>query len=150
MQFFDTKSLDKYREILFGPSLMEIGWEIFRWVPYIRWYKKTHPNKKIIAVTREDRLDLYFDAVDETDDAIEAMEHQNDIQPLYTGGTIFHTFLGERMENAESCKRLVKKIAYNTKIPYFTITPTFSVCPVHGYVPGEYETCPYDIATPVG
>jgi ribonucleoside-triphosphate reductase len=83
--------------------------------------------------------------VNETDDAIEALEHQNDIQPLYTGGTIFHTFLGERMSSAESCKRLVKRIAYNTRIPYFTITPTFSVCPDHGYIPGEHFTCPHEV-----
>jgi len=81
--------------------------------------------------------------VNHTDDLFFALEHQNDIQPLYTGGTVFHVFLGERLPNAESCKNLVKKIAYNTKIPYFSITPTFSICPVHGYIPGEHFTCPY-------
>jgi len=81
--------------------------------------------------------------VDFTDDVIEALEHQNDIQHLYTGGTIFHTFLGERISDGESCKTIVKKIAENTRIPYFTITPTFSVCPVHGYVQGEHYTCPH-------
>lgn len=81
--------------------------------------------------------------VNATDDLIEALEHQNDIQPLYTGGTIFHTFLGERIDDAESCKLLVKKIAYNTKIPYFTITPTFSICTVHGYLRGNKPKCPY-------
>ena len=80
--------------------------------------------------------------VDYTDDAIAAIEHQNDIQPLYTGGTIFHTFLGERMQSGESCKRLVKKIAYNTRLPYFTITPTFSICKSHGYIKGEHFKCP--------
>jgi ribonucleoside-triphosphate reductase len=79
--------------------------------------------------------------VNETDDAIEALEHQDDIQPLYTGGTIFHTFLGERMSGWESCMRLVKKIAENTRIPYFTITPTFSICPDHGYIVGEHFEC---------
>lgn len=83
--------------------------------------------------------------VDHTDDAIDAVKHQNDIQPLYTGGTIFHTFMGERMGDAESCKRLVKKIAHNTRIPYFTITPTFSICPDHGYIPGEHFTCPHEV-----
>jgi len=77
-----------------------------------------------------------------TDDAIKAVEHQNDIQHLYTGGTIFHTFLGEKMTNGESCKALVKKIAYNSRIPYFSITPTFSVCPEHGYLSGEHFSCP--------
>jgi len=80
--------------------------------------------------------------VDYTDDAIEAIEHQNEIQPLYSGGTIFHTFLGERMIDGESCKRLVKKIAYNTRLPYFSITPTFSICKKHGYIKGEEFKCP--------
>jgi len=84
-------------------------------------------------------------SVDETDDAICAVEHQNDIQPLYTGGTIFHTFMGERLSDGESCKSLVKKIVYNTRIPYFTITPTFSICPDHGYILGEHFTCPHEI-----
>ncbi|MDP7506241.1 MAG: ribonucleoside triphosphate reductase [Candidatus Woesearchaeota archaeon] len=77
-----------------------------------------------------------------TDNAIEAIEHQNEIQTLYTGGTIFHTFLGEKMCSGESCKRLVKKIAHNTKLPYFSITPTFSVCKTHGYIKGKEFNCP--------
>ena len=80
--------------------------------------------------------------VDYTDDAIEAIEHQNDIQPLYTGGTMFHTFLGERMIDGEAAKRLIKKIAYNTRLPYFSITPTFSICKKHGYIKGEQFKCP--------
>ncbi len=79
--------------------------------------------------------------VDKTDDAIEAIEHQNKIQNLYTGGTIFHTFMGEKMSSGESCKALVKKIASNTQLPYFTITPTFSICPEHGYIVGEHPKC---------
>jgi len=82
-------------------------------------------------------------SVDYTDDAISALMHQNDIQHLYTGGTIFHTFLGEQLSSWESCRALVKKIAYNTKIPYFSITPTFSICPDHGYVSGRHFTCPH-------
>ena len=82
--------------------------------------------------------------VDHTDDVIEALEHQNDIQPLYTGGTIFHTFLGERLNDWESAMKLVKKISHNMRIPYFSITPTFSVCPDHGYIPGEHFYCPHD------
>ena len=57
--------------------------------------------------------------VDKTDNAIEAIMHQNDIQPLYTGGTILHTFMGEKMTNAQACKTLVKKIASVTQLPYF-------------------------------
>jgi len=55
---------------------------------------------------------------------------------------MFHTFLGERLTDAASCKALVRKIAENTKLPYFSITPTFSICPVHGYIRGEHHTCP--------
>ena len=79
--------------------------------------------------------------VGHTENLIEAIEHQNDIQPLYTGGTMFHTFLGERMIDGEACKRLVRKIAYNTRLPYFSITPTFSVCKDHGYIKGEVYKC---------
>jgi ribonucleoside-triphosphate reductase len=80
--------------------------------------------------------------VDHTDDLVMALEHQNDIQPLYTGGTIFHTFLGESMHDWRSAMILVKKIAYNTQLPYFSITPTFSVCPVHGFIKGAHTQCP--------
>jgi len=83
--------------------------------------------------------------VDYTDDPIKAMEHQNDIQPLYTGGTVFHIFLGERMTDGSACKRFVKRVAYNTKLPYFSITPTFSICPVHGYIRGEHFKCPVQL-----
>ncbi|MCF7861630.1 ribonucleoside triphosphate reductase [Candidatus Woesearchaeota archaeon] len=80
--------------------------------------------------------------VNHTENLITALEHQNDIQPLYTGGTMFHTFLGEKMANGQSCMELVKKIAYNTKLPYFSVTPTFSVCSDHGYITGEEPECP--------
>ncbi|MFH1225076.1 MAG: ribonucleoside triphosphate reductase [Candidatus Diapherotrites archaeon] len=80
--------------------------------------------------------------VGETDDVIEALEHQNDLQPLYTGGTIFHTFMGEKVSSGGACKRLVRKIAENTRLPYYSITPTFSVCPEHGYIAGEHFRCP--------
>ena len=78
--------------------------------------------------------------VDATRDIFEAVEHQKAIQPLYTGGTIFHAFLPEAIDR-ETCKKLVKKIA-ETKLPYFSITPTFSVCRNHGYVKGEFPKCP--------
>lgn len=78
--------------------------------------------------------------VDATRDIFEALEHQKDIQPLYTGGTIFHAFLPESID-ALTCKRLVHKIS-QTRIPYFSITPTFSVCSNHGYIRGEQPKCP--------
>ncbi|MDI6884132.1 MAG: ribonucleoside triphosphate reductase [Hadesarchaea archaeon] len=75
-------------------------------------------------------------------DLISAIKHQECLQTLYTGGTVFHIFLGESLEDGESCKTLVKKVAYNTKLPYFTVTPTYTICPNHGFIPGEYPKCP--------
>jgi len=76
-----------------------------------------------------------------TDDVFEALDMQNDIQKLYTGGTVFHCFLGESIDDVEACKQLVKKIATNYEIPYFTLSPTFSVCKRHGYLRGEHFSC---------
>ena len=80
--------------------------------------------------------------VNYTDDVFWALKHQEDIQRKYTGGTVFHTFLGESPDNGETVKVLVKKIASGFALPYFTITPTFSVCPTHGYIKGEHFNCP--------
>ena len=82
--------------------------------------------------------------VGHTDDIFEALEMQDSLQTRYTGGTVLHGFLGEQVSNAEACKKLVKRIAHNFRLPYFTITPTFSVCPAHGYMSGEHEICPFD------
>ncbi len=76
-----------------------------------------------------------------TDDVFEALDLQDEIQCKYTGGTVFHTFVGERM-TTDAVKRMVKKIANNYHLPYFTISPTFSICPIHGYLSGEHEYCP--------
>ena len=80
--------------------------------------------------------------VNHTDDIFSALELQDNLQTKYTGGTVLHGFLGERVTNAEACKKLVKKIAYNYKLPYYTITPTFSICPKHSYIAGEHKYCP--------
>ncbi len=77
-----------------------------------------------------------------TDDLFEALNLQDEIQSQYTGGTVLHGFLGEALEDKETCKQLIRTIAHRYHLPYFTITPTFSVCPVHGYLPGKHETCP--------
>jgi anaerobic ribonucleoside-triphosphate reductase len=77
-----------------------------------------------------------------TDDIFWALKHQEGLQRKYTGGTVFHSFLGESPDNGETTKQLVKKIANNFALPYFTITPTFSVCPSHGYIKGEHFNCP--------
>ncbi|PRX35525.1 ribonucleoside-triphosphate reductase class III catalytic subunit [Orenia metallireducens] len=77
-----------------------------------------------------------------TDDIFESLELQDELQKRYTGGTVVHGFLGERMPSIQSVKKLVKNIADNFELPYYSITPTFSVCPVHGYLDGEHEYCP--------
>lgn len=77
-----------------------------------------------------------------TEDMFEALQLQDPLQTLYTGGTVFHGFLGERMPGPAATKRLVRKIAENFHLPYFTLTPTFSICPEHGYQVGEQATCP--------
>jgi len=77
-----------------------------------------------------------------TTDLFEALTLQDPLQTRYTGGTVFHGFLGERTPTPEAAKRLVRKIAENFRLPYYTLTPTFSVCPKHGYIPGEHRYCP--------
>ena len=76
-----------------------------------------------------------------TSDIFEAIKHQEPLQALYTGGTVFHTFLEEAIDK-NACKLLVKKIASQSSLPYFTITPTFSVCVEHGYLKNKQEICP--------
>jgi ribonucleoside-triphosphate reductase len=80
--------------------------------------------------------------VDATTDLIKAIEHQNVLQPLYSGGTIFHTFLGEEID-PEACKNIVRQISEKTQLPYFSITPTFSICTEHRYIKGKHFTCPH-------
>lgn len=79
-----------------------------------------------------------------TDDIFEALEHQDKLQTLYTGGTVLHIFLGEQLDDWRQARRLVRLIAEKYHLPYFTLTPTFSICPVHGYISGEHAFCPYD------
>lgn len=77
-----------------------------------------------------------------TNDIFEALDLQDNLQTKYTGGTVLHGFLGEKISDTTTCKNLVRKIAENYKLPYFTITPTFSICPKHGYISGEHQYCP--------
>lgn len=77
-----------------------------------------------------------------TDDVFEALMLQDKLQTKYTGGTVLHCYMSERIASAESCRTLVKKILTNFRLPYITITPTFSICPKHGYLAGEYDFCP--------
>ena len=77
-----------------------------------------------------------------TDDVFSALDIQDELQTLYTSGTVFHTFLGEKLPSWQSAAQLVRKIAENYKLPYYTISPTYSVCKDHGYIAGEQYTCP--------
>ena len=81
--------------------------------------------------------------VNYTDDPFEALLHQDDLQCKYTGGTVLHLYMREKISNTESCRNLVRKVISNFKLPYITITPVFSICPVHGYLNGEHEYCPH-------
>jgi ribonucleoside-triphosphate reductase len=77
-----------------------------------------------------------------TDDVFEVLTLQDGLQTKYTGGTVLHCYMSERISNAESCRNLVRKILSNFRLPYITITPTFSICPRHGYLNGEWDWCP--------
>ena len=78
-----------------------------------------------------------------TDDIIEMMDLQDELQSLYTGGTVQHLYLGERIEDLQTAKQIIQKIFKNYKMPYISLTPTFSVCDTHGYIPGEQFRCPH-------
>lgn len=77
-----------------------------------------------------------------TEDIFEVLDHQDDLQTKYTGGTVLHIYAGERIHDIKIMKQLVKKVCTNYKLPYFTFSPTFSSCPNHGYIAGEHYTCP--------
>jgi len=77
-----------------------------------------------------------------TDDPFEALELQDELQCKYTGGTVLHLYMAERISSTEACKQLVRNALGRFRLPYLTITPTFSICPVHGYLDGEHEFCP--------
>jgi ribonucleoside-triphosphate reductase len=75
-------------------------------------------------------------------DLVSAIKHQDELQTIYTGGTVFHCFIGERISDPAMAKQMVMRTAQNFHLPYFTLTPTFSVCPDHGYLNGEKPVCP--------
>ena len=77
-----------------------------------------------------------------TDDPFEALDHQDELQKKYTGGTVLHLYMTEKISSAKACKQLVKRALENYKLPYITITPTFSICPKHGYLSGAHKFCP--------
>ncbi len=78
-----------------------------------------------------------------TDDPYEALTLQDELQCKYTGGTVLHLYMRERLVSADSCRAFVKKVIENFRLPYVTVTPVFSICQKHGYISGEYEYCPH-------
>lgn len=104
--------------------------------------KERYPD----IITSGDKEPYYTNStwlpVDFTDDIFEALDLQEELQKMYTGGTVFHAFLGEAIDDWKACRSLVKTIANKYRIPYFTISPTFSVCSIHGYLHGEHFYCP--------
>jgi len=106
-----------------------------------------HDKKKYSDIVTSGEADPFYTnssqlPVGYTSDIFEALDHQEALQTKYTGGTVFHIFLGEAVKDWESCRDLVKSVASNYRIPYFSVSPTFSVCPVHGYINGEHFECP--------
>jgi ribonucleoside-triphosphate reductase len=77
-----------------------------------------------------------------TDDVFEVLQLQDELQSMYTGGTVLHAYLGESIEDTEVCKQFIQRVFARNKLPYLSITPTFSVCNTHGYIRGEHFTCP--------
>jgi len=104
--------------------------------------KRKYPD----IITAGERVPYYTNSsqlpVNSGLDLVEALRHQEDLQTLYTGGTVFHTWLGERIQGS-AAKLLLQRMTHNTRLPYFTLTPTFSICPDHSYYPGEHKTCPH-------
>ncbi len=100
----------------------------------------------IITAAKEGQAPYYTNSshlpVSYTSDIFKALEMEDNLQVLYTSGTVFHAFLGEKLPDWRSAASLVKKIASNFRLPYFTLSPTYSVCTEHGYIPGEHFTCP--------
>ncbi|WP_255665523.1 ribonucleoside triphosphate reductase [Flavobacterium acetivorans] len=105
--------------------------------------KKRFPN--IIQAGQQENI-YYTNSsqipVDHTEDPFEALFLQDQLQCKYTGGTVLHLYMSEKISSPEACKQFVKKVISNFKLPYITVTPVFSVCPIHGYLNGEHEYCP--------
>ena len=109
--------------------------------------KKRYPDIITAGDNNEDKVPYYTNSshlpVGYTDDIFKALDIEDRFQTLYTSGTVFHTFLGQKLPDWKSCMNLVRKIAENYKLPYFTMSPTYSVCKEHGYLKGEQWVCPH-------
>ena len=112
---------------------------------FAKYDAKNFPG--IITAGKEGETPYYTNSshlpVSYTEDIFSALDIQDELQTLYTSGTVFHTFLGEKLPDWQSAATLVRKIAENYKLPYYTISPTYSVCRTHGYLAGEQHTCPH-------
>ena len=101
----------------------------------------------IICAGKEGETPYYTNSshlpVGYTEDIFSALDIEDRLQTLYTSGTVFHAFLGEKLPTWKAAAELVRKIAENYKLPYYTLSPTYSVCPEHGYIAGEHFTCPH-------
>ena len=109
--------------------------------------KKRYPDIITAGDNDEEKVPYYTNSshlpVGYTDDIFKALDIEDRFQTLYTSGTVFHTFLGQKLPDWKSCMNLVRKIAENYKLPYFTMSPTYSVCKEHGYLKGEQWVCPH-------
>ena len=109
--------------------------------------KKRYPDIITAGDNDEDKVPYYTNSshlpVGYTDDIFKALDIEDRFQTLYTSGTVFHTFLGQKLPDWKSCMNLVRKIAENYKLPHFTMSPTYSVCKEHGYLKGEQWVCPH-------
>ncbi|HOW81163.1 MAG TPA: ribonucleoside triphosphate reductase [Spirochaetota bacterium] len=108
-----------------------------------------HDKDKYPDIKTAGEFDPYYTnsvhlPVGHTEDLFDVLDHQDELQTRFTGGTVVHLFIGEKINDISIVKKLVRKIAENYSLPYFTITPTFSICPIHGYIPGSHKYCPYD------
>jgi len=104
--------------------------------------KRMYPDIITSGTTTPYYTNSTYLPVDYTNDVFEALEHQDELQLKYTGGTVFHAYLGERIEDIKTCRSFLQKVMNNCRLPYFTISPTFSICNEHGYISGEHWQCP--------
>ena len=147
---FANEILDDMREIL--KDYQQETWNLYNLEATpaegttYRFAKEDKKQLEGIMQSGTDEAPYYTNSsqipVGHTDDVFEALELQNELQCKYTGGTVLHLYMGERLSDAQACKNLIKKVISNYQMPYITISPIFSICPKHGYIPWEHDFCP--------
>ncbi len=134
------KDFQEETENMYNLEATPAEWTTYR---FAKEDQKQMPNivqsgtKQAPYYTNSSQLPVWF-----TDDAFEALEQQNELQCKYTGWTVLHLYMWERLDNSESCKKFVKTVIWNYQLPYITISPTFSICPKHWYIAWEHDYCP--------